>query len=297
MRGFGTVAVPALLAGLALAGAVWPVTATAGPWTPEPGGGYAKVQARWLPGIGWFGEPDAPPVMYGIYNEVFLGGFYAEVGLVPRLSIAAHSDGVRLFFLQDPRDDSVSSHVSFGEPTLTMTVQPVQAGRFALSVAAHIKAPGAPNDVVADVVSLDGDVIGGLRVGTGVLEGGLTVNAGLGFGRVYFAGSVGGVGRGGGWDSVLQWSAEGGFDVGKALATHLRVRLAGFHPLGNGTTPYHASPSGIGNGTAYVAFTIEVERRISERVALGFSVAGGLAPVRRQTGGPVLTGYLATAWP
>lgn len=274
-----------------------PAAARAGAWTPEPGGGYAKVQARWLPGIGWFEDAASTPVLYGVYNEVFLGGFYAELGLAPRLSLAAHSDGVRLFFLQDPRDGTVSSHVSFGEPTLTLTLQPVQAGRFALSVAGHVKAPSAPNDVVADVVSLDGEVIGGLRIGTGVLEGGLTVHAGVGLGRAYIAASVGGVGRGGGWDSVIQWSAEGGVDVGKTRATHLRLRLAGLHPLGDGTAPYHRSPSGIGNGTSYVGFTIEVERTVSERVALGFSLAGGLAPVRRQTGGPVITGYLATAWP
>ncbi|MCO4772296.1 MAG: hypothetical protein KDA24_19840 [Deltaproteobacteria bacterium] len=288
------------LALLVLAGAMLlPSLAEAGPWTPDPGAGYAKVQARWLPGIGFFAEPGAEPQVYGIYNEVFLGGFYAEVGLAPRTSVSIASDGVRLFFLQDPRDKSVSSHASFGEPTLTVTLQPVQAGRFALSVAGFIRVPGAPNTPVADVVGIaDGHpVIGELRVGTGILEGGGTLSMGAGLGRLYLAGSVGALARGGGWDSVLQWSAEAGLAVGMLRRTQLRLRIAGFHPLKNGTAPYHASPSGIGNGTAYTGFTLEVERWLTERLAAGFSIAGAFAPVVRQTGGPVITGYLAVKWP
>lgn len=284
---------------LALAFLATPQFAAAGPWTPEPGAGYAKVQARWLLGIGWFGEPGDEVQFYGVYNEVFLGGFYAEVGLAPRLSVALQSDGVRLFFLQDPRDNSISGHASVGEPTLTVTLQPVQAGRFALSVAGFIRPPGAPNTPVAEVVAVTGDmpVIGQLRIGTGVLEGGGTLSFGAGLGRLYLAGSVGGLARGGGWDSVFQWSAEFGLQIGMLRRNQLRVRFAGFHPLGNGTTPYHASPSGIGNGTAYTAFTLEMERWLDENLALGLSLAGGLAPVIRQTGGPVITGYLAVDWP
>lgn len=276
-----------------------PSAALAGPWTPEPGAGYAKVQARWLPGIGWFGGPGEDPVFYGVYNEVFLGGFYAELGLAPRMSLSVASDGLRLFFLQDPRDGSVGSHASFGEPTLTLTVQPVQAGPFALSVNGFVRPPGTPNDVVQDVVSVeDGNpVIGGLRIGTGVIEGGLGLSLGGGFNRFYLAGGARALFRGGGWDTVLEWSAEAGTSVGKLQKTHLRLRLAGFHPLKDGEAPYHSSPSGIGNGTAYAAFTIEIERSVTERSVVGVSIAGGLGPVVRQTGGPVITGYWATAWP
>lgn len=276
-----------------------PATAAAGPWTPEPGAGYAKVQVRWLPGVGYLSGPGEEPAFYGVYNEVFLGGFYVEMGLLPRVSASLAGDGVRLFFLQDPRDRSVSAHASFGEPTLTITIQPVQAGRFALSVAGFVRVPGAPNTAVADVVGLaDGNpVIGHLRVGTGVLEGGGTLSMGAGLGRLYLAGGVGALARGGGWDTVLQWSAEAGLSVGKEQRTQLRLRFAGFHPLKNGTAAYHDSPSGIGNGTAYTGFTLEVERKITEIISAGFSLAGGLGGVVRQTGGPVIIGHVAAAWP
>jgi len=276
-----------------------PGIASAGAWTPEPGGGYAKIQVRWLPGIGYMGALGEAPQLYGVYNEVFLGGFYAEVGLAPRVSVAVASDGVRLFFLQDPRDGSVSTHASFGEPSLTLTVQPVQAGRFALSFAGFVQAPGAPNTPVADVVGTapGNPVIGQLRIGTGVLEGGGLLNAGVGLGRLYVAGSVGARARGRGWDAVLQWSAEAGLGVGKERKTQLRLRFAGWHPLKNGTAEYHDSPSGIGNGTGYVGFTLEVERKLSELLSAGFGIAGGLGGVVRQTGGPVITGHIAVAWP
>jgi len=276
-----------------------PATAAGGPWTPEPGGGYAKVQVRWLPGVGYFSGLGEAPSLYGVYNEIFLGGFFVEVGLLPRVSASLAGDGVRLFFLQDPRDNSVSSHASFGEPTLTVTVQPIQAGRFALSVAGFVRVPGAPNTPVAEVVSLaDGNpVVGQLRVGTGVIEGGGTLSAGVGLGRVYLAASAGVLGRGGGWDTVLQWSAEAGLSVGKAQRTQLRLRLSGFHPLKNGTAGYHDSPSGIGNGTAYTGFALEVDRKITDLLSAGFSFAGGLGGVVRQTGGPVITGQISAAWP
>ncbi len=276
-----------------------PGLASAGPWTPDPGAGYAKVQVRWLPGFGFIPGPGEQPIMYGAYNEVSLGGFYAEIGLAPRLAVSVASDGVRLFFLQDPRDQTVTAAASFGEPTLTLTLQAVQAGRFALSVAGFVRAPGAPNTPVADVVSLaDGNpVIGELRVGTGILEGGGLLSLGLGLGRLYVAGSVGATARGGGWDTALQWSAEAGLKVGKEQKTQLRLRLAGLHPLKDGTTPYHASPSGIGNGTSYTGFTLEVERALTPALAAGFSIAGGLGGLSRQTGGPVITGHRAVVWP
>jgi hypothetical protein len=31
----------------------WPVGASAGPWTPEPGHGYGKVWVKWLYGFGY----------------------------------------------------------------------------------------------------------------------------------------------------------------------------------------------------------------------------------------------------
>lgn len=280
--------------------ALLPATASAGPWAPDPGAGYLKVQARWLPGVGWFPGPESEqmgPRLYGIYNEVFLGGFYGEIGLAPRLAVTLHSDGLRLFVLDGP-EGPAQAHVSLGEPAFGLKLHAVQAGPFAAGLSAFVRLPTMPNTPVQDVVAVDGtgDVIGALRIGTGVFEGGGNLELGLGLKRVYFAGAVGVAKRSGGWDSVLSWSVEGGWTAGKLQRTRLRLRLAGAHPLGDGTAPYHASPSGIGNGTRYVGFTLELERVMGEHLTLGVSLAGGLGPVVRQTGGPVITGYAAWAW-
>ncbi len=277
---------------------VAPCVASAGPWTPEPGGGYLKLQARWLPGIGWFPGPEDPrgSAVIGPYNEVFLGGVYAELGLLPRLAVTLHSDGLRLFVLDNP-DEPPRAHVSVGEPALGLRLQAVQAGPFAAGISAAIRFPTRGNAPVQDIVSVDDHaVVGGLRVGTGVLEGSGNLELGLGLRRVYFAGSVGLARRTGGWDTVLAWSVEGGWSPGKLQTTRLRLRVGGVHPLGDGDAPYHASPSGIGNGTRYVAFTFEVERVVTDLLSLGVSLAGGLGPVARQTGGPVITGYAALSW-
>ena len=94
--------------------------------------------------------------------------------------------------------------------------------------------------------------------------------------------------RSGGWDTVLVWSAEVGRTTGARGLGSLRLKLGGNHPLGNGEAPYHDSVSGIGNGTSYAGFTIEYDRKVSEHWFVGFSLAGGLGPVWRQTGGPVI---------
>lgn len=272
--------------------------ASAGPWAPEPGSGYLKLQARWLPGVGWFPGPEAGggAQMMGPYNELFLGGFYAELGLLPRLAATLHSDGLRLFVLDNPNEPA-RIHVSVGEPAIGLKLHAIQAGPFAAGISGALRFPTMGNAPVQDVVAADtGDVVGGLRIGAGVIEGTGHLELGLGLGRVYLAAAVGVGGRTGGWDSVLSWSAEGGLSAGKQRKTQLRLRLAGVHPLGDGEAPYHASPSGIGNGTRYVGFTFEVERVASELLTVGVSLAGGLGPVVRQSGGPVITGYAALSW-
>jgi len=234
--------------------------------------------------------------MLGPYNEVFLGGFYGELGLLPRLAVTVHSDGLRLFVLDNP-SEVARAHVSVGEPAIGLKLHVVQAGRFALGFSSSIRFPTMGNVPVQDVLAIDDEaVVGALRIGKGVLEGGGNLELGLGLGRVYFAAAIGVAGRTGGWDSVLSWSAEGGWSAGKLQKTRLRLRLAGVHPLGDGAEPYHASPSGIGNGTRYVGFTLEVERVATDLLTVGISLAGGLGPVVRQIGGPVITGYAALAW-
>jgi hypothetical protein len=287
-------------AGLVLICGLAPFNAAAGPWTPDPGGGYAKFGATWLPGIGFFGGPEggelAAPVLYGPYHEL-AAHTWIELGLAPRLAGVLAWSPLRAFLLDDSID-GFSAHASVGEPGFGLRGQLVQAGPFALSLEGLVRAPTSSNAEVARVHAATGEreLAGGLRIATGVWEGSGGVSAGVGLPALYATASVGATGRGGGWDSVLTWTAEVGTDLGKGKLTHGRVRIAGFHPLGDGSAPYHRSPSGIGNGTGYVAFTLELEREIGRGWALGGSLAGGLGPVTRQTGGPVLGIALSHAW-
>lgn len=73
-----------------------------------------------------------------------------------------------------------------------------------------------------------------------------------------------------------------------------RLRLSGAHALGNGTANYHETTTGMGNGTSYLAFTLEGDYQFVERWFVGVAFAGGIAHIRRQMGGPVFNPYVAT---
>ncbi|MCP4868747.1 MAG: hypothetical protein GY898_08515 [Proteobacteria bacterium] len=279
-----------------------PATAAAGPWTPEPGGGYAKVWLHWLPGFGYNPGPEAAddgiegPQLYGVYNEVAVGT-YAELGLVDGVALAAHWMPVRTFLLGDPRAGSPAKfHASIGEPLVGIKVRPVQYKRFVLGFEGAIRAPTGRNRPVQEVYGIaDGNpLIGALRIDSGSWDATVGTSAGLGFDRWYGAASAAWTWRSEGFDSVLSWSIEAGRgSLGKKGLWSGRVRIAGNHPLGDGTADYHASPSGLGNGSHYIGFTLEVERAITPGWWVGLSLAGGLVPVLRQTGGPAITVSLA----
>lgn len=285
------------LLGVAVAVALsLPATATAGPWTPRPNEGYVKVSARWLPALLWSPGPERMEattqeerLLYGPYNEVFFGGYW-EHGLMPRAAFWLSWEPAKMFILTDPRDGTTRVHPGVGEPILGVKVQAVSKGPFAMGFEVGVGFPLLDNRVVDDVYGLaaGNPRIAELRTGTGVWDLRPMVSFGAGFPRVYVAGGVGVSIRSGGWDTVLLWNAEVGRSIGPKGLGSLRVKLNGHHPLGNGTAPYHDSVSGIGNGTAYAGFTVELDRKVSENWSVGGSVAGGLGPVLRQTGGPVL---------
>ncbi len=275
--------------------------AAAGPWVPEPGQGYAKLGVRWLPGFFYFPGPEHAdeegwdgPQPYGAYHELFVET-YAELGIAPGVALTFGDQVLRTFLLADPRSGDVGAHASAGEPGLGLRVGLIRSGPFASSVELGCRAPLMPGDPVQPVIgTAEGNpTVGALRIATGVWEFQGLVAAGLGWSRGYLAWSAGVVGRGGGFDTLLVWSVEGGRPLGQRGLVQGRLRFTGQHPLGDGDAPYHRSPSGIGNGTRFVAFTVEIERRVAEHVSLGGSLAGGLGPVARQTGGPVLSLYLA----
>ncbi len=274
----------------------WTPGLHAGPWTPEPGHGYLKIWAKWLPGIGWFPgveqqeEGVASPTFYGAYHEFFLGT-YAEVGMLPGLALVFHDEPVRLFLLEDPHTGRVSSHASLGDPALGAKVRVAQKGSFVASLEGRVRAPVASDEPVQIVYSLEegNPAIGALRVGSGVWDLSAVASLGWGFPRFYLACAAGAMARTGGFDTVLLWEAEAGTSLGKTGRWLGRIKLNGHHPLGDGSAPYHQSPSGIGNGTRYVGFALELNYKLKGPWMLDFSLQGGLGPVARQTGGPVLT--------
>ncbi len=275
-----------------------PATSAAGPWTPAPGHGYAKAWVHWLPGVGWFAEPGSEPAFYGFYSEV-AAGTYAELGVAEGVAVVAHWMPLRTYLLADPRAGVPAQlHASVGEPLVGIKLRPVRVKRFVLGVEAGVRAPTGRNLPVQEVVSVaDGNPkLGDLRIDSGAWDvtGGLS--AGLGFDKWYGAAAVAWTWRSEGYDSVLTWSVEAGRGLGTKGLWSARLRISGQHALGDGTAPYHASPSGLGNGTTVVAFTLEAERKVADGWWLGFSVAGGLAPVIRQTGGPAITGFVAHAF-
>jgi len=271
--------------------------AEAGPWVPEPNHGYVKLSARWLPAFLWNPGPEFADasteearVVYGPYNEVFLGTYW-EHGLAPRTAFWVHWEPAKLFVLTDPRDGETRVHAAVGEPTLGLRANVLKKGPVAVGAEVGVTFPLLNNDVVDDVYSVvDGNPrIAELRTGAGVWDVTPAFSVGAGFGRMYVSGGAGVKIRSGGWDTVVVWNAEVGRRVGAAQRGSLRLKLGGHHPVGNGTAPRHDSVSGIGNGTNYAGFTIEYDRALGEHWFLGFSIAGGLGPIVRQTGGPVVS--------
>ena len=283
---------------LTLVMAVIAPRAHAGPWVPEPGHGYVKLWFKYLYGFDYH-RGDGTTAAYGAYHEAFFAG-YAELGVAERVGLVLHSDVLRSFHLEDPSDGSYTSHFGPGDPYLGVRVQLLSIDRFALGVEAGARLPFARATPVTDVIaSTEGNpAIAGLRTGTGVVDVPLTLSAGYGGDGWYAAASAGYVMRTEGWDHALTWSAEAGFNLSDANLA-FRGRLVGFHSLGYGFEPRAEgtdSPSGYNNGAGYVGFALEADYAFEPRWFVGLTVEGGLGYIHRQTGGPVVSLYLATSF-
>jgi hypothetical protein len=284
------------LAALVACAALAPSRAAASPWTPAPGHGYAKLWMKWLPGFGYH-DGRGETTEYGAYHEVFLSAF-GDVGLAPGLALSLHAPLVQTFVLGDPRPggEGTRAFVGPGDPTLSLRWRFLARGRFVAAVDAGLRVPLATARPQATVyAATDGQpAIGTLQIGSGVFAVPLGLSAGYGWDRLYLAASAQYVARTGGWDDVLAWSAELGGQLSRTLSG--RVRVVGWHDLVRGDAPRTESPSGINNGTRYVGFGLEGEYALTPTWWLGASVEGGLGAIRRQTGGPVLSLFVATRY-
>lgn len=283
----------AALAVLAVLSLARPV-AHAGPWTPEPGHGYLKLWLKWLPGFGYHAG-NGTTYGYGSYHELFFSG-YGELGIAPRLALTLHAPFVQSFLLADPRSGVMSSHVGVGDPALGVRWQALKLGRFAAALEARVRAPLGQSDPVQTVYGTDAGnpEIGALRIGSGVWDLEADLDFGYGWDRVYLAGAAGAIARTGGYAPAFVWSAE----VGAKFSDHWsgRVRLSGYHSIGTGSAAPGESPSGIGNATSYSGVALEGEWTFIPRWQLGVTLEGGLLGIRRQTGGPVVSLFVATSW-
>jgi hypothetical protein len=279
------------LAVLALA----PARAAAGPWTPEPGHGYLKLWLKETCNCGFpYMAGDGRAIPIGFYDELFVNA-YAEVGIVPSLAAWVHWPVLTTFFLEDPRTGRVADHAAVGDPTVALRWRFLRVERFVSAIEVGVRFPFAPAGVRQPVYSAEpgNPEVGGLRIGTGVWDVPLALSIGYAWDGFYLAASGGFVARSDSFDPVVTWSAEGGGTFQGGLS--LRVRLVGWHPVGIGDPALrHESPSGIGSGTAYTGFAVEIDHPIAPDWWLGGTIEGGGPGLARQTGGPVITLYVAT---
>jgi hypothetical protein len=286
----------ALVTAIVIAIAAPASPAAAGPWTPEPGDGYLKLWLKYLVGFD-YRAGDGSTYGYGFYNELFLNA-YGEVGLAPGLAAYAHWPFVQTFVLQDPTPyaGGIHDHTVVGDPTLGLRWRFLRIGRFVSAIEAGVRFPFAPGGEQQPMVagaSSGYRTIGALRVGTGVWDFPASLSIGYGWDAFYLAASGGWVARTDDFDHVLTWSAEGGGTFSSGLS--LRARVVGWHSVGNGDPRrYHESPSGIGSGTSYIGFAIEMDYPLVRGWWIGTTFEGGIAALSRQTGGPVISLYVAT---
>jgi hypothetical protein len=272
--------------------ALVPGVAHAGPWTPDPGHGYAKLWLSELPGFDYHAG-DGRTIGLGLYDEASLNA-YGEVGVYDGVAISLHVPLARVAFLEDPRDGHVVGHVAPGDPTLSVRWRFLRFDRFVAAVDAGVRLPFAAGGVWQNVYAgtAPHELVGGLEMGTAVVD----VHGGLSFGaawdRIYVTGGATFVGRTGGWDQVFAWSAEVG---GSPFDTRfgIRLRVVGWHPLIRGSEPRGESPNGVSNGTEYVGIGVEGEWWLDAHWAVGGAFQGGLGALHRQIGGPVVDVYVA----
>ncbi len=277
---------------VALLGA--PAGAAAGPWAPQPGHGFVKLWVKYLYGFTYL---DGSGTAHALdYHELNLS-VYAEAGIFDRVALILHSPVAQSFTLADPRNGTYGTHFAPGDPAVALRWQFLSIDRFVAAVDAGARAPFARPGPVQTVYSQSEGhpAIGALQVGTGVWDFPITIGVGYGADQFYLAGSVGWVMRTSGYDHVLTWSIEGGTTVARQWG--IRGRIVGWHPVHvyfDEPAPGAESPSGIGNGTTYTGFAVEMDYQFQPNWFVGLTIEGGAGLLMRQAGGPVITLYAAS---
>lgn len=291
---------------MAIALVLAPTTVQAGPWTPEPGHGYLKL---WVKALYGFGYVDGAGRMheYGDYGELFLSG-YAEAGIADGIALALHAPFYEGFLLEDPRTGALGDHHTIGDPTLGLRLRLVRADRFVAALELGVRQPLAPSGERQTVygTATGNPAIGALRIGSGAFDVPLALSAGYAWDDFYLAGAMGAVLRIAtpgvrDLDQALTWSLEGGGTFAGGMS--LRVRVRGEHALPTGDPlGRHESPSGVGSGTSIGGFAVEADWPVAREGAspttwMGVTAEGGIPGLlARQTGGPVLSAYVAARW-
>ena len=268
-----------------------PSAVIAGAWIPKPANGYAKIWLKWLPGLDYLdGQGNLIP--YGQYHELFLNG-YVEVGLLPSLGAWIHFPMLRNFWLEDHPSGSMKHHITIGDPAIGLRWGLVEKQRIRISVELGGRMPLASGEPVQKIFNKNSPnkQIGNLRIGRGVWELQGSILLGYTWDWIYIGMSVGYIFMSNQFDGVINWTTETGFQLRKLW--HMRIRITGWHPLGNGNAAYHDTVSGLGNGTGYAGFSLEVDYNFLPKWFVGVCIEGGLFRVRRQTTGPVISPYVA----
>ncbi len=270
--------------------------ANAGAWVPAPGSGYLKLWVRYLPGF-WFTAGDGQRYDYGSYHELSANA-YVEVGLVDGLALWVHAPVVQAFGLEDTRARMMRWHTTPGDPTVGLRLRVAQAGRASFALDASLRGAVAPGQEVQPVYSSMGPdfrPVGALRIGNGSTDAALAFSMGYATERFFVAGSFGAMFRSNGFDPAGTFSVEGGGRLARGRVG-LRGRVNAFLSLPVGSAPRHESPSGMGNGTRYWGLALEADVRVATRWDLGLSFEGGIGPLLRQTGGPVINLFAAATF-
>ena len=290
-----------LPAALVLLGALLAsTTAHAGAWTPPPEHGYAKFWVKWHWGWG-FVAGGGRTHRIGNYHDVTLAT-YGDLGIAEGWAVFWHSDLVRTYTLRDPLEDRRQAHVAPGDPALGFRWQFVRGDRLAMSTELSARAPVAPDGSVQEVRRRQAphEEVGALRVGAGAWSVRSVWHVGYAFDRAYVAASLGYQYRAAGYADRLSWSAE----VGGRLRGRLsgRLRASGSHSLPGGDpirdlrAPRDNSPNGLGNGSSWMGIAMELDLKLSASWFLGLTVEGGAGPIRRLSGGPVISLSVSTQY-
>ena len=271
--------------------------AQAGPWTPNPGHGYAKLWLKYHLGLEYQDGKGNRREYGGGYHEFFLNA-YGEVGLFKNFAFWLHAPLVRMFWLGDARTGETTRHLAPGDPTFGLRWGFLKHATYVGAFELGLRVPIAKKEPVQELWVDEGggkaERIGSLLVGNGVFDVPIRLAFGSSWGDTYVAGSASMTLRTGGYASLAGWSIEGGSSFLERFSWRLRMR--GQHTLGDDDAPRIESPSGVQNGTSFVGLAGEMDVRFVGAWVVGLTVEGGLFAVYRQGRGPVFSLYVATSF-